>query len=32
MNAVRVDNWKEVYELIHGYQVHSEKKSKGGIK
>lgn len=24
MNAVRVDNWKEVYELIHGYQLHSE--------
>lgn len=22
MNAVRVDNWKEVYELIHSYQVH----------
>lgn len=20
LNAVRVDNWKEVYELVHGYQ------------
>lgn len=23
-NAVRVDNWKEVYELIHRCQLHSE--------
>ena len=25
LNAVRVDNWKEVYELIHGYQTHGRK-------
>ena len=24
LNAVRVNNWKEVYELIHGYQTHGK--------
>lgn len=24
-NAIRVDNWKEVYELIHGCRLHGEK-------
>lgn len=29
VNAVRVDNWKEAYGLIHGYQVHNEEITKG---
>ena len=24
-NSIRVDNWKEVYELIHGCQLHGKK-------
>lgn len=24
LNAIRVNNWKETYELIHGYQIHGK--------
>lgn len=30
MNAVRVGNWEEVYELIHGYQKNCNKSTDGG--
>lgn len=31
LNAVRVDNWKEAYKLIHSYQTHKMINKEGGI-